>query len=645
MAWDDNLTTEQRAAACQTGPARLLAGPGTGKTFCTVRHVLYLAEVQAVPAEQILVLTFTRAAAAELRSRLRAELGQDGPLPRVATLHSFALSTLLDSPGGRRFPTPIRIADDFEERWLIWADLKELLSLKDVRDVRALFDQLSANWAELTEGTSRQPDPRFLGAWQEHREKYGYLLRCELVYQLKCALDEGQAVVDPTPSFLVVDEYQDLNACDLAVVHALARAGAVLYVAGDDDQSIYGFRHARPEAIRSFLGEFPAAADLVLSECQRCDRNVLELGLFVAARDFRRIQKPIRARADAGSGVVKILRFPNQNDEARSVARLCRWLRDTRTVALGEILVLLRTDYNQQFSRVVLQALQAAGVAASVATDPLAPLNCAKDADGTRRPGGRVLLAHLRLLINGTDSLAWRTILELQPNGVGHATVSNLYRLALAGGERFGQVVSNVASCSSLLPRGGAAVSSVVAATRELLAPLADSATGHAGAVLSALGDRLISGEAERSEVLACFERILDQSPDLNLEQLVKVLSASLGSMEQDKDKSAVNILTMHQAKGLTADAVFVLAAEEEYIPGATHGTEREDELRLLYVSLTRARHYLFLTHCDNRYGPQQHTGSRRGQPSRRLTPFLSGGPVQSEDGMRFVATLSNGSA
>lgn len=645
MAWDDNLTTEQKAAACHNGPARLLAGPGTGKTFCTVRHVLYLAEVEGVPTEQILVLTFTRAAAAELRSRLRSELGGDRPLPCVATLHSFALSTLLDTPGGRRFPTPIRIADDFEERRVVWEDLKRLLALKQVREVAKLFDQLSADWAQLTGvGQQRDPNPRFLGAWQEHRQRYGYILRCELVYQLKLALDQGEAALRPVPAHIVVDEYQDLNACDLAVVHALADAGAVLYVAGDDDQSIYGFRQADPEGIRSFLEQCPAAAGLQLTECKRCDRDVLRLGLYVADQDYRRIRKDIHPSVGAQAGEVRILRFRDQYAEARGVASVCKWLHDTQGVPLGRILLLLRADHNRQFSRPIQQALLDVGVASAVATDPLSALNCPKDEQGNSHPAGRVLLAHLRLLVNRCDSLAWRTILELTRSGVGSATLSGLYDIAGTKGGRFGDVVSEVARDPSLLPSGGAAVSRAVTATEQLLKTVSDIGLEQVSSVVAALSSSLVADETERASVAACFEPILDQAPDLDLERLLSVLSTSLGSKEQDRDESAVNILTMHQAKGLTADAVFVVAAEEENIPGPAQGRARDDEMRLLYVSLTRARHYLFVTHCASRCGPQQHTGSRRGQPGRRLTTFLSGGPVQSEDGTRFVEAVSNGS-
>ena len=119
MAWDDNLNKHQRIAASHSGQhARLLAGPGTGKTLCLARRALYLSAEEGIPASQILALTFTRSAASELRERLRQELSEGEPVPRVSTLHSFSLSTILSNPTRTRLPQPVRIADDYEERFI-----------------------------------------------------------------------------------------------------------------------------------------------------------------------------------------------------------------------------------------------------------------------------------------------------------------------------------------------------------------------------------------------------------------------------------------------------------------------------------------------------------------------------------------------
>jgi DNA helicase-2/ATP-dependent DNA helicase PcrA len=213
---------------------------------------------QGVSPSQILALTFTRAAAEELRQNVKESLAESGiAFPRISTLHSFALRALLRNEKLTKLPKPVRIADDYEERWIIQEELKTIMD-KNVDEIQDLLNALSADWQKLTDSwEERFPDPKFLGVWKEQREVYRYTLRAELVYQLKQALQEQGENIDleGPPRYVMIDEYQDLNACDLAVIRALASLGSEIYCAGDDDQSIYGFRFANPEGIRRFVDD------------------------------------------------------------------------------------------------------------------------------------------------------------------------------------------------------------------------------------------------------------------------------------------------------------------------------------------------------------------------------------------------------
>jgi DNA helicase II / ATP-dependent DNA helicase PcrA len=412
MAWDGDLTEEQKNAAVHFDRhARLLAGPGTGKTRSLTRHAMFLIEKHGVEPKAIFVITFTRAATEELRNRLKSEFGDEAKLPTVSTLHSYALKMVLANSARVQLPSPIRIADDFEERHIIQEDLKDLLKLENIREVDDLLQRMSADWEQLTPDWERRfPDPRFLGAWQEHRKIFGYTLRNELVYQLKLALSEGQLRLKEPPKHLLVDEYQDLNACDLAVVKAIAEAGATLFIAGDDDQSIYGFRYADPEGIRRFTTEYESSYGLELTECKRCDCGILELALYVARQDTRRIDKRIWTAEGVGRGEVQILHFDTQIQEATGVAAMCKWLRDAKKIRPGNILLLLRTDHHRQFSKPLRAALESQGFRVVTITDPLEPLNCPKQEDDKLQIHGRILLSLLRLCVERKDHLAWRTL-------------------------------------------------------------------------------------------------------------------------------------------------------------------------------------------------------------------------------------------
>jgi DNA helicase-2/ATP-dependent DNA helicase PcrA len=350
MAWEEGLLREQRVAASHVGThARLLSGPGTGKTLTMTRRICFLVQNQHVQPEDIMAVAFTRAAVRELRQRVEGELGV-GNSPRISTLHSFALRQLLRNAGLITTPPqPLRIADDWEERNIILEDLKALLGLQRVNDARELLNELSADWQSLTadeaDWESRFPDPRFLAAWREHHTVYGYSLRAELVYQLKRSLEQyGNFKLEGNIRHLLVDEYQDLNRCDLAVIHEIVSRGVELFVAGDDDQSIYGFRKAHPEGIRRFLRDYTGACDLSLELCKRCDEEILQLGLFVARQDTRRLEKTIRPERGRQGGEVKILRFPNQDLEASGIAIICYHLLHYHGLRPDDILILLRSE-------------------------------------------------------------------------------------------------------------------------------------------------------------------------------------------------------------------------------------------------------------------------------------------------------------
>jgi len=367
--WSDSLRGEQATAAgAPRANTVLLAGPGTGKTFVLVRRVQYLVEVAGVSPEEIVALTFSRAAAAEMRTRLEEDLGQIARKVKVSTLHSFALRKLLRN-GAHQLPQPLRVADDWEERWVVVEELAQLLG-KMVKEIRnyddGFLDRLSDDWDTLAiDGEGWQSgfaDPQALGMWQRHRWVYGYTLRSELVYQLLAELRANPDFDLGKITELPVDEYQDLNRCDLNTVGLIAdRTGAFVYAAGDDDQSIYSFRHAVPEGIRSFDKDYPKTQRLTLRECLRCGAGVVTLANWLIAQEENREPKELES-ITSWLAKVDLLRFANQEAEAAALARAVKAEIDEGTKA-EEILILVRSDANSRISSAVQEALQKLEVA------------------------------------------------------------------------------------------------------------------------------------------------------------------------------------------------------------------------------------------------------------------------------------------
>jgi DNA helicase-2/ATP-dependent DNA helicase PcrA len=636
MTWQESLTDEQLSAVTQAGcHARLLAGPGTGKTLCLTRRVIRLIEDQSVAPGQILIITFTRGAQAELRGRILAALLDETRLPRISTFHSYALRVLMTHPAVSQLPRPLRISDDWEDRQIIEEELKAALNLETIREARRLLSKLSADWetltADSTDWETHFPNPPFLGAWREHRKVYGYTLRAELVYNLKHAIDEGQLENFVPPRNLVVDEYQDLNACDLAVIRNLTQRGAELYCAGDDDQSIYGFRFASPDGIRRFAQDYSPSEQLDLIECKRCDRKVLEFALFVAAQDPRRIPKKLAASKEAGEGEVHVLRFGEQQEEAAGVAAICAHLVRDKGLKPGGILVLLRSDRNNAFSRPIKFAITEKKLQVAVGVDPLAPLN--EDA-------GRSFLSLLRLVDNPRDNLAWRSLLQARQNGIGLSTLAKVYELARSQGTNYIEALGGVRSTPGIIGAQGPALVRELEAINVLIQSAGSLPQTDLLHFAAGVADLTITDATTKSVVLDLVGRAIALSSPLDLGSLLRSIQTSLGDAEAERDPEKISIMTMHQAKGLTADAVLVVGAEDERIPGDASGGDLDDERRLLYVSLSRARHFVYVTYCNRRTGSQSYSGSTPGRRVRALTQFLRDGPASPEDGPRYLRGL-----
>ena len=430
-----------------------------------------------------------------------------------------------------------------------------------------------------------------------------------------------------------------MNRCDLAVVQHIESRGVELFIAGDDDQSIYGFRKAHPEGIRRFPEDYPDTSELELQICKRCDRNILDLGLFVAQQDPRRVEKSIQSEPDAKMGEVAILRFDDQVREAKGVADLCRNLVRQRNLNPRDILILLRSDRNGAFSGLIRHKLSEADVPVSATTDSSNPL------DGK---SGRSFLAFLQLAARQTDSLAWRSVLQNWCSGIGAASIAAIYNLSRSRGEIFAQTVMAAHADPSILPtahrsRLSQAIGHVIQKLESLFPEEAREELETCDDLMRAIDSAakaIITSNDDQEAVLLRLKNTAEGFSATSISELVRAIGVSNDDIEQDLDDDKVNILTMHRAKGLTAEAVIIVAAEDEYVPGRAQGEELDDERRLLYVSLTRAKHYLFATYCDRRTGQQQHTGRTSGKSPRSLSQFLVDCVHTPQDGNSFIESL-----
>lgn len=622
------LTAEQLKAINSIVDNKLvLAGPGTGKSYTILGLIEDLINNKNIEPEHIFILTFTRTATADLKSKIKKQLSESSELPKIFTLHGFALRQLLrNSKRISMLPKDFVIADDFEERYIILEDLKSMLNIEKISEVRQLLNLMASNWETLNADTEdweqNFANPEFIGAWQEHREIYGYVLRSELVYQFKNILESDDDIsIDGPIEYLIVDEYQDLNKCDLRVIENLNDKGAKLFCAGDDDQSIYGFRFAYPEGIRNFTSDIPNSEQYQITECHRCDENILKLAMDVIRQDFRRIPKKLKS-ITGFKGETNLLRFNNQEEEAAKIAEIIDDMITKKVTTENEIIILMRTDFHNIFSNVIKSALQARGVA----------INSKKGLYNIFESNvGRFFLSIIKLIANKNNDLALRNILLLT-KGVGTVTTNEIYNRARSTKNRFHSIISGIVDGVITDIKNYKLVKDKISQ----IYSLADNIKDSDDTLEEIIGNILSISDIDTTE----FEKDLSELiSDLELEDLSELTSAItdlFGPSEPlDENADGVRIMSMHQAKGLTADIVFIIAAEDEYIPGRG---EVDEERRLFYVSLTRARHQLFITYCKNRTGQQQHSGFLNEPTQKRnLTRYLKNLPsIKPTDGNSF---------
>lgn len=629
-------TTEQQAMIDHNpaNHARILAGPGTGKSATLVAFIDRLLNQPERP--RIKLLTFTRAATQELTEKTlnHPAIAEERP----STIHSFAISILLQNPGTGNFPEPLRIADDWEYKNIVRPTLAQRAGVT-VKKLDLLVQEMAAKWESLVPEQDPQVNPtdrsRFLGAWNEHRWIYGYTLLAELPDALRVAIRDHTDLQGINFNLLLVDEYQDLNACDLEVLTRLSQRGCVIVAAGDDDQSIYKFRRAAPEGIRRFLTDYVGALDYPLSITQRCGSRIVEWASYVIEGDpDRPTNRPrLRSLADSPPGEIAILSFAGQAAEAKGVAKLVQALIE-KEVPASEILILLRGDHNASFSKPIKEALAEKEI------------SCV-DQDYVKRiladEGNRFFLEAVHLLVNRTDSIAWASLLRLTDR-IGEGFLNYIYEKARGTQsqthERLQFGVALLQAYQDNFADGPASVSGKAKNLVESVLhwieshPIPETPENGWGRwmIETSLHEGIAPAPTDDlKELLLQVDSKME--PELGFGRYLGQI-APLGKDINLAKSDGVRIMSMAGSKGLTVRATIIVGVEEGIIPRPD--ADPAEERRLLYVGMTRAREFLFCTWARRRRGPTARAGRSSVGDRRQHSTFFAGGPIESEDAASF---------
>lgn len=480
-------------------------------------------------------------------------------------------------------------------------------------------------------GLDRHPMSKF-GAWQEHRQVFGYTLLSELPDLLRRALIDHPDLEGVDYDLLVVDEYQDLNACDIEVLRRLADRGCAILAAGDEDQSIYGFRKAAPAGIRRFTtDDYPGSTRYPLTITKRCGKEIVRWARWVIEGDPDRPagRQPLTADPDAPEGEVALLAFPSQASEAVGIADLIEHLIKDEDIPAGQVLVLFRADRAGLFSKPIKEQLSRRGIEVA---DPDVVKRALGEEDNRRS------LERARLMVRREDSLAWASLLALTPR-VGDTFLDHIYRRAAADRVGFGAaLLAAYEEGFPGAPRSADRARVMIARTLGWLddhpVPEVPPEEGWGHWLVDLCRD---AGERplgdDLAEVVIELDGIVDQAETLGrfLGQ-IQPLGADLGSARSD----GVRFMSMASAKGLTVEATIVAAVEDGLIPRPTASIA--EERRLLYVAMTRPKRHLYCVWSRRRYGPTARAGRPNVGERRALSAFLRHGPVATSDGKGFMA-------
>jgi DNA helicase II / ATP-dependent DNA helicase PcrA len=617
--------------------ARVLAGPGTGKSLTSVAFLERLASLH--PDLRARMLTFTRAATAEFAQKMGdAELEGLGVTP-PATVHSFALSVLMKTKGSG-LPMPLRIPDSWEAKELIRPHLSRRLRAAGHRDatpslVEKLELEMAAGWESLDPQqmlfTELRPELRsaYTGLWSRHRRVFGHVLLAELPYRAGLVLEDvGADAVDL--DVLLVDEYQDLNEADIKMIRLVAEGGVSVLAIGDDDQSIYSFRMAAPAGIRRFLQEFDTQCDYPLSVSRRCGKAILAAAnSLIQSEPERPAKPPLFSAPDTPEGCFAHLRFPSSEAEVAGVARIIA-SRIAQGVPPAKIAVLVRSNLDR-WATALRPALEARDI-------NLASTEWVTQA--LQEPEMRRAIAFSHLVLENSDSLSWWTLLHLT-SGVGPSFIDYVYENC-SEEETFGEVLLRLHEVG--YPYGPAATRIVGSLVKDMLNALQEidleavllDDRGWAGWLLDQLDRSLLSNEAiELIETVGQHVIASDGLGTLlaNLEPLGKDLAAS--------SIDAVRMMTMGRSKGLTLNTVVVMGVEDGMVPMPPPKGKIDEERRLLYVAMTRATDMCVLTWAGRRRGPIARQGRPNVNQPRRRSPLLEDLTIgRWQDGLRFVRDL-----
>lgn len=611
----------------------ILAGAGSGKTKTLTHRIAYLlASCRATPFN-ILAVTFTNKAAGEMRERITRLLGREPNdrriLPFMGTFHSVCVRIL------RQDGEAIGIPRNF----VIWDEGDRLAAVRQASR-RAGIDEKSfplgllvslisgaknemvspAEFGSLANSPATRAAAKVFPLYEALLREGGALDFDDLIartVELLARQEEVQAKWQKQFKYVMIDEYQDTNAAQYQLIRALTGAHRNIAVVGDDWQSIYSWRGADYRNILNFEQDFPACAVIKLEQNYRSSKNILEAAHQIISQNRQRSNKKLWTEAGAGSPV-QIVQVNSERAEAEAIVRRIRSAVDIKARTLKDYAVLYRTNaQSRAIEEVFLQYAVPYRIVGSVRF--------------YERKEVKDILAYLRLIFQPEDSVSFERVVNVPTRGVGAVSLATFTDWRLR--QKYGLLegLEKISECDRLTAKAKAGFSNLAdlvisfRAQMEEVPPdtLIDSLIRRLD-YLTYLHDGTPQGEA-RIENVKELLTVAREYHELGLAGFLEEVALISDIDQTDFSQEQVTLMTLHAAKGLEFPAVFITGLEETVLPHSRalyDAGEMEEERRLMYVGMTRAKEELYLCYATSRtlYGGRQYN-----PPSRFLSDLEAG--------------------
>lgn len=609
----DKLNPAQREAVENTeGPVLILAGAGSGKTRVLTTRIGHLMENKGVKAENILAITFTNKAANEMRERVEETLeGTDTKEMWITTFHSCCVRILRKSINKIGYNRSFVIYDSADQVTLIKDCLRELNLSDKAFDPKVILSAISnakdklyspKKFIQLNEGDiAKTKIGEVYALYQDRLKRNSALDFDDLIMKTVELFKEHPEVLDYYRNkfrYIMVDEYQDTSKAQYELIKLLAKQHQNICVVGDDDQSIYGWRGADIRNILEFERDYDNVRIVKLEQNYRSTQVILDAANHVISNNIERKRKKLWSEQKEGQ-LIKIQLAENEIEEGDFISNTISYMRRYEGREYKDFAVLYRANAQ---ARSVEDSLNRNGI----------PYNIYGGIKFYERKEIKDIIAYLRVLQNPQDDISLKRIINVPRRGIGLRTIEKIEDRASLKEESLYSVLIDIEDNSDISRKARASISEFV----DLMSTLRSftdvySVSQIIEKVLDATGyidelEKEKNGEGEdRIENLKEFISVAlefeSANEDKSLESFLTNVALSAEPSNEEEEADRVSLMTIHSSKGLEFPVVFLAGMEEKIFPiaraiSSMNDSEIEEERRLCYVGITRAKEELFLT-------------------------------------------------